>query len=342
MAFRPWWVLVKTPWGRPAGDCQSTTTTRPAQRARLAHSRALMVGRHDTGAQSKARLRFREGRAWCAVVLSHASRPIRHASLLVQPAKHALVGYPIKRVPEAPIRGVEDDGPARAQMTPPVRVGTDEHVHQAAVDPANLRRQTPRIGVSGSPWVRRPSWSAGQPVSELLSAGWWWWLLRQSTCHHPPPSPRSRSRSHYRSVLHLTPRPVRPWPRWRWRRLAPTAAWRSSAGWVPPWSLQSLLVGSPTPRRGTPGKWARNIGTPTDLRRRWGRRWERRSRAWHGVTGRLPAERTRPRSATRRQFLWTRPRRPATHRHRTAPARKLTAVPGAVGQVKTPTYVPSS
>ena len=147
---------------------------RDAQRARLAHSRALMVGRHDTGAESKARLRFREGRAWCAVVLSHASRPIRHASLLVQPAKHALVGYPIKRVPEAPIRGVEDDGPARAQMTPPVRVGTDEHVHQAAVDPANLRRQTPRIGVSGSPWVRRPSWSAGQPVSELLSAGWWW------------------------------------------------------------------------------------------------------------------------------------------------------------------------
>ena len=31
-----------------------------------------------------------------------------------------------------------------------------------------------RTGVSGSPWVRRPSWSAGQPVSEVLSAGWWW------------------------------------------------------------------------------------------------------------------------------------------------------------------------
>jgi hypothetical protein len=41
---------------------------RDAQRARLAHSRALTVGRHDTGAQSKARLRFREGAPgvpWC-------------------------------------------------------------------------------------------------------------------------------------------------------------------------------------------------------------------------------------------------------------------------------------
>jgi hypothetical protein len=113
----------------------------------------------------------------CAAVAyaSDPFRPVANSGLHVQPAEHAVAGPLVQRVSEAPIRGVEDDGPARAQMTPPVRVGTDEDVHQAAVDPANLRRQTPRIGVSGSPWVRRLSWSAGQPVSELLSAGWWWW-----------------------------------------------------------------------------------------------------------------------------------------------------------------------
>ena len=39
------------------------------------------------------------------------------------------------------VRGVQDDGRARAQVTPSVRVGAYEHVHQAAVELANLRRE---------------------------------------------------------------------------------------------------------------------------------------------------------------------------------------------------------
>jgi len=75
------------------------------------------------------------------VVLSDFFRPIAHPSLLLQPAEHAAAGPLVQRVPEAPIRGVQDDGRARAQVTPSVRVGAYEHVHQAAVELANLRRE---------------------------------------------------------------------------------------------------------------------------------------------------------------------------------------------------------
>ena len=41
-------------------------------------------------------------------------------------------------------------------MTPPVRVGTDELGHQAAVDPANLRRQLARIDPLGRHEISTP------------------------------------------------------------------------------------------------------------------------------------------------------------------------------------------
>ena len=51
------------------------------------------------------------------------------------------LGFSFNAYRKRPFPVVEDDGLARAQVTPPVRVGTDELGHQAAVDPANLRRQ---------------------------------------------------------------------------------------------------------------------------------------------------------------------------------------------------------
>ena len=51
------------------------------------------------------------------------------------------------------------------------------HACWGSAEPRRVSTPTPSdpLGaVSGSPWVRRPSWSAGQPLSELLSAGWSW------------------------------------------------------------------------------------------------------------------------------------------------------------------------
>ena len=47
-------------------------------------------------------------------------------------------------------------------------------VRSRASSASRMRRRNEYGAVSGSPWVRRPSWSAGQPVPELLSAGWSW------------------------------------------------------------------------------------------------------------------------------------------------------------------------
>ena len=59
--------------------------------------------------------------------------------MLVQLAERAATDPLVQRVPEAPIREVENGGLARAQMTPPLRVGTDEHAHQATISVANMR-----------------------------------------------------------------------------------------------------------------------------------------------------------------------------------------------------------
>jgi hypothetical protein len=50
-------------------------------------------------------------------------------------------------------------------VTPPVRVGADEHVHQAAVDVANVRRQvTSRIDPPDGHEISTPAvTSTGEP-----------------------------------------------------------------------------------------------------------------------------------------------------------------------------------
>ena len=173
----------KTSWGRPARN-------RPAGRLPADHDDATRpkgtVGLQP-GADGWSPMRARtkqgapplsRGRAWCAVVLSHASRPIPHASL-VQPAKHASVGYPVQRVPEAPIRGVEDDGPAWAQMTPPVRVGT----YELSIRPRLTRRTSDGRRRGSILWTvirsTRPWWSrrpgcrqAGSRSHRASSSGW--------------------------------------------------------------------------------------------------------------------------------------------------------------------------
>ena len=80
------------------------------------------------------------------MVLSDSPRVEPNRRLLVQLEKRGAVRFFVQRVPKRAFPVVENDGPAWAQVAPAVRVGTDEHVHQHAVDVANLRRQiTSRI-----------------------------------------------------------------------------------------------------------------------------------------------------------------------------------------------------
>src|SRR6476661_9435979 len=94
--------------------------------------------------------------AWCVVVLSNSFRPIANRCQVIQLAECALVKPLVQRIPEMALPVVEDDGLAWAQVASPVRVRTDEHVHQPAGDPANLGRQTPRIDPLGCHEISTP------------------------------------------------------------------------------------------------------------------------------------------------------------------------------------------